>query len=95
MSQSGGTGELGLLEFHKLLRSLNIPFSLEEVKHLIEERDLNSNGLIDFEEFHSIYKEALAERFQEAIPCNQIRMLWPAGIGSIGNATCSCFAVGR
>jgi Ca2+-binding EF-hand superfamily protein len=66
--ESGGTGEIGLLEFHKLLHRLNIPFSLEEVKRVIEENDQDGNGLLNFSEFYSIYTQALMERNQEVLP---------------------------
>jgi Ca2+-binding EF-hand superfamily protein len=53
-----GTGSLGYREFSKLVKDLGLKLNKKEVEGMMDQLDLNGNGLIEIEEFHFFFNHA-------------------------------------
>jgi Ca2+-binding EF-hand superfamily protein len=53
-----GTGSLGYREFSKLVKDLGMKLNKKEVEGMMNQLDLNGNGLIEIEEFHFFFNHA-------------------------------------
>jgi len=53
-----GTGSLGYREFSKLVKDLGLKLNKAEVEGMMNQLDLNGNGLIEIEEFHFFFNHA-------------------------------------
>ncbi|KAK4161779.1 hypothetical protein QBC43DRAFT_268072 [Cladorrhinum sp. PSN259] len=80
-----GTGDITAAELGQVMRELGLNPSTEELQDIVNEADLNKDGVISFEEFLSLMSQGVKETDTEQELVNAFKVFDKDGSGTISS----------